>query len=238
MSIIADGLLIATCLTAAVYCFVLARRLKQFSNTEEGIGQQILQLTTTLQETRTALKEAQAGAKTETEALAREVLQARKLSTQLRNQLDAAAGAVGNSRKAPVSEASEPEQPVSVDSAPIPPQSFVAAAAVQVDDSVTDQPAPDVSDPEESVDPASIDVNALLAASAGEQQLGFLPDEDDFSDETDSEPAAPESEKDDAASLETASDVADSDTDDAPMSAEIASSAEAGNLLKVERMAL
>ena len=238
MSIIADGLLIATCLTAAVYCFVLARRLKQFSNTEEGIGQQILQLTTTLQETRTALKEAQAGAKAETEALAREVSQARKLSTQLRNQLDAAAGALGNSRKASVREASEPEQPESVDSAPIPPQSFVAAAAVPVDDSVTDQPAPDVSDPEGSVDPASIDVNALLAASAGEQQLGFLPDEDDFSDEMNREQAASESEKDEPMSLEITPDVTDSDTEEAPISAEVAGSAEAGNLLKVERMAL
>ena len=38
MSLIADGVLIATCLTTAVYCLVLSRRLKRLSATDDGIG--------------------------------------------------------------------------------------------------------------------------------------------------------------------------------------------------------
>lgn len=44
MELMADGLLIATALTAALYCIVLSRRLKRLSSTEEGLGGQIVAL--------------------------------------------------------------------------------------------------------------------------------------------------------------------------------------------------
>lgn len=231
MSIIADGLLIATCLTAAVYCFVLARRLKRFTSTEEGVGQQILQLNKTLEETRAALKEAQSGAKAEAEKLAREVVQARKLAAQLRSMTEHAATA------APAAPVAPRAMPVDSDEAASrngQQAGFVAAAAVQLDDAI-EADDPDEGLDDEEIDPAELDMNAILAASAGEQQLGFLPDADDAPE--------PEAEADDDEDYETAEGSAleedqtgefEEDEEAVDADAEIAS----GNLLKVERMAL
>ncbi|MEL7348199.1 MAG: hypothetical protein AAFN17_10620 [Pseudomonadota bacterium] len=55
MELIADGLLIATTLTAAIYCAVLSRRLRRLSSTEDGIGGQITALNGAVQETRQAV---------------------------------------------------------------------------------------------------------------------------------------------------------------------------------------
>ncbi|MEM6548250.1 MAG: hypothetical protein AAF713_10960 [Pseudomonadota bacterium] len=80
MELIADGLLVATALTATVYCLVLSRRLRKLGDSGAGIGQQIEKLNAALEETRTALSETQSGigelkgqAKAATEKLAREV---------------------------------------------------------------------------------------------------------------------------------------------------------------------
>lgn len=220
MSIIADGLLIATCLTAAVYCFVLARRLKRFSSTEEGIGQQILQLTRTLEETRAALKEAQAGAKAETEALAREVVQARKLAAQLRSMSDNPPAAPASPRRA-----EKRTEPTKAGAA-----GLVAAAAVPLDETpVADAPEPQEEDDE--IDPAALDVNSILAASAGEQQLGFLPDPDGMDED---EEAA-----EDGADSEEPRDIDEGAVpDNAEATLDAPGDEEQGNLLKVERMAL
>ncbi len=37
ITLIADGILIATCLTTAIYCVVLSRRLRRLSNTDDGL---------------------------------------------------------------------------------------------------------------------------------------------------------------------------------------------------------
>jgi hypothetical protein len=57
MELIADGLLIATAMTAGLYCLVLSRRLGRLSESGNGIGSQIDALDQALANTRAALKE-------------------------------------------------------------------------------------------------------------------------------------------------------------------------------------
>ncbi|MEM8741700.1 MAG: hypothetical protein AAGE13_09405 [Pseudomonadota bacterium] len=44
MALIADGLVIAAALTAAVYCMVLSRRIRRLASLDGGLGQAIAQL--------------------------------------------------------------------------------------------------------------------------------------------------------------------------------------------------
>lgn len=59
MALIADGLLIATALTAALYCAILSRRLRRLANADEGLGARIKALHEAVEETRAALAETQ-----------------------------------------------------------------------------------------------------------------------------------------------------------------------------------
>lgn len=61
MEFIADGLLIATAMTAGLYCLVLSRRLRRLTESGEGIGPQIEALGQALNETRAALAETREG---------------------------------------------------------------------------------------------------------------------------------------------------------------------------------
>ena len=61
MELIADGLLIATAMTAGLYCLVLSRRLGRLSECGNGIGPQIDALDRALSETRAALTETREG---------------------------------------------------------------------------------------------------------------------------------------------------------------------------------
>lgn len=83
MSLIADGLLIATCVTMAVYCVVLSSRLRRLTNTEEGIGQQIRQFNAALDETRAAVNEIQGSVRAASDRLMREIGQAKRISADL-----------------------------------------------------------------------------------------------------------------------------------------------------------
>lgn len=234
MSLIADGLLIATCLTAAIYCYVLARRLKQFASTEKGIGQQILQLSATLEETRSALKEAQAGAKTDAAALERNIAEARKLATQLRNLTEQGA-AVAAAVNTPIDDPAARSRP-GVQASVATTGGLMAAAAVEV------QETPDAAPPEEieakdieaeEIDLAEINVADLLAASTGEQQLGFLPDD---SEEDGDEPESAEISSGSERTEDHAPGASDGNSfDEGSVQAPLGGS---GNLLKVERMAL
>lgn len=91
MQLIADGLLIATALTAALYCLVLSRRLRRLTDTEAGMGAQIAELSRVLGETRTAvsdtrrgLAETRSAARNATDTLSREVALARETVTEIR----------------------------------------------------------------------------------------------------------------------------------------------------------
>lgn len=90
MELIADGLLIATALTAGLYCLVLSRRLRNLTDSGEGIGAQIAALDRALAETRAALAETRDGvtdlrgsAKVSLSELARETAAASDLATRI-----------------------------------------------------------------------------------------------------------------------------------------------------------
>ncbi|MEO1275859.1 MAG: hypothetical protein AAFV96_10855 [Pseudomonadota bacterium] len=90
LKLVADGLLIATALAAAIYCAVLSRRLRRLASTEDGIGGQITALNTAVEETRVALTTAQERIDAlrnqsgqSSERVRREMAQARKLSEEL-----------------------------------------------------------------------------------------------------------------------------------------------------------
>ncbi|MEM6677413.1 MAG: hypothetical protein AAF675_06030 [Pseudomonadota bacterium] len=97
MALIADGILIACALTAAIYCAVLSTRLKRLANTEDGIGSQIATLNTAVEETRTALAAAQeriSGLREESggasERVRREMAQARRVTDDLESAAERA----------------------------------------------------------------------------------------------------------------------------------------------------
>lgn len=87
MSLIADGLLIATCLTTALYCMVLSRRLRRLSDTGDGVGQQILRLNTALAETRAAVEEMRSSARSASDRLQDDMAAAKRQSQQLQSQI-------------------------------------------------------------------------------------------------------------------------------------------------------
>ncbi len=92
MSLIADGVLIIACLTTAIYCFVLSRRLRSLSGLDEGIGLQIKQMNVALEEVRAAIKTTRASAKTASDRLSREVAEARLTAQRLNQLLQEASG--------------------------------------------------------------------------------------------------------------------------------------------------
>lgn len=90
MELIADGLLIATGLTAGLYCLILSRRLRRLTDSGNGIGAQIEALDRALAETRSALAETREGVgdlrgsvRSAQAQLARDVVQASELAGQL-----------------------------------------------------------------------------------------------------------------------------------------------------------
>ena len=87
MSLIADGVLVATCLTTALYCLILSRRLRRLSDTGEGVGQQILRLNAALAETKAAVGEMRSSAKTALDQLEQDIEAAKHQSRQLQLQI-------------------------------------------------------------------------------------------------------------------------------------------------------
>ncbi len=214
MSLIADGLLIATCFTAALYCYVLSRRLKQFSNTGEGIGQQILQLNATLEETRGALKEAQGSAKKASDGLAREVAQARKVTAELKALCDTAASQSGSLQKLADREqriAAAPLEPApAVQKAAPEPADSTANGAAAVSESTSadkviaeDEVTPQVEISEETW------LEEMPSSPTGTEQLGFVPDLNDESDPIEEVSAEPTGEPYDEDAPEMSEDPAD-----------------------------
>jgi len=90
LSLISDGLLIAAALTAAIYCHVLARRLRRFADLDSGIGEKIAGLDSALADTRDALAETQrrlgevkSESKSAGDRLRREIARAERLGEDL-----------------------------------------------------------------------------------------------------------------------------------------------------------
>ena len=69
MELIADILLVAGALGAGLYCVVLSRRLKRFSDVENGVGGAIAVLSAQVEQMTTALGQAQQSAVSSTQSL-------------------------------------------------------------------------------------------------------------------------------------------------------------------------
>ena len=87
MELIADGLRIATAMTAGLYCLVLSRRLRRLTDSGNSIGPQIEALDRALEDTRAALAETREGvselrgsAKAAAAQLARETARGEKMA--------------------------------------------------------------------------------------------------------------------------------------------------------------
>lgn len=200
MSLIADGVLIFTCLTTAVYCYVLSARLKRLSKTDEGIGQQIAQLNAALEETRTALKDIRASAKTASDRLTRETGQAKKVAAALAKRVADADAVLSRAYPAaPASAPAEVELSPEPESNPVPHQAAQDASAETESENTEAKAAMLVAEDvvEDDVDIVDIEDDAeeaVLNDALGAHQLGFLPELDDFDEEDDSVVESPAAE--------------------------------------------
>ncbi len=70
LTLIADGLMIAAALGAAVYCMVLSRRLKRFNNHKKGMGRAIAVLSAQVDDLTKTLTRAEETAKNSAQELA------------------------------------------------------------------------------------------------------------------------------------------------------------------------
>lgn len=70
MTLIADGLLIAGALTAALYCWVLSRRLQSLKRMDRGLGGAIAGLSARVEQTKASLADTKASTSGLTEELA------------------------------------------------------------------------------------------------------------------------------------------------------------------------
>ncbi len=83
MTLIADMMLGAGALGAAVYCFILARRLKRFTQLESGMGGAIAVLSAQVDDMTRALESARRAASASTEGLEAQTERAQKQADRL-----------------------------------------------------------------------------------------------------------------------------------------------------------
>lgn len=255
MSLIADGILILTCLTTALYCYVLSRRLHKLSNTDEGIGQQIKQMNAALEETRGAQRDMNTQAKAASDKLMREVASARKAAKDMAARLEEATVTIAALERANASaargypaEAPEPGPApdiVAVEQTPQAAHPTAKSAPEQAAAMPKSDPVVPDDDDEDDDDDDSIGLQDALEGGAGEQQLGFLPDidvklgDEDAVEESDdvSNDASEESDVMDRSVREAAA--ADgNDSMPPPPVGDVAAKGGDRGLLKVERVAL
>ncbi|SDW86939.1 hypothetical protein SAMN05444336_102580 [Albimonas donghaensis] len=83
MSLIADGLMIAAALVSAIYCHVLAGRLRKLKELDGGVGQAIAALVAQVEEMRTALRATRAAAGESTRTLSERTARAEMAAGRL-----------------------------------------------------------------------------------------------------------------------------------------------------------
>lgn len=83
MQIISDILMASGSVAAAIYCFVLSRRLKRFTRLEGGMGGAIAVLSAQVDELTRALKRAEAAARTSSGMLDDQMSRAAKATSRL-----------------------------------------------------------------------------------------------------------------------------------------------------------
>ena len=244
MSLIADGLLIATCLTTALYCLVLSRRLKRLSSTDEGVGQQILKLNTALQETKAAVAEIRSTASAASADLERDIEAAKHQSKQLQMQIARALkSAAGQAAVVPAGsgEQQKPEERVHPKSAARVPKREETSAEPIVDFEAAEDPMTELEADEQFRQSDQVD-EAVDDADAG-------PDPDDiaaganhwpFEERAAVEPEADLDADPDAEKVDVSEDEVEADPSETPRRSTRRgrSSADDGDagLLRVERM--
>lgn len=171
MTFLADGLLIVICLTTALYCHVLSRRLRILADTKSGLGQQILQMNERLEDTRGAITETRHAAKTATEKLGKDIALGRKVSSELVARLKEVDMAVARVDEA-LAEIARQE----VDLLPEPAESMQATQHRPEREGLGDL----LQDVAGEVDDEEISSHALAPDrdDTGEIQLGFTPERD------------------------------------------------------------
>ncbi|MEO1292478.1 MAG: hypothetical protein AAFV62_06575 [Pseudomonadota bacterium] len=100
MELIADGVLIGAALTAALYCWVLARRLRALNATESGLGGAIAGLSARVDQTRESLRDTKATTEELASLLAKAERVADRLEQALASQSGGEGGAVPRARRA------------------------------------------------------------------------------------------------------------------------------------------
>ncbi|WP_198666093.1 hypothetical protein [Tropicimonas sp. IMCC34043] len=83
MSLIADFLLIAAALSAALYCLVLSRRLRSFTNLESGMGSAVAVLSVQVDELTKALEGARQTSQKSAESLEQRTQRAEAAAARL-----------------------------------------------------------------------------------------------------------------------------------------------------------
>ena len=83
MTLIADGLLIGAALTAAIYCHVLARRLKRLGDLDRGLGGAVAALSRQAEDLRRAMEAARKASGEQTRELARRTARAEAAAGRL-----------------------------------------------------------------------------------------------------------------------------------------------------------
>ncbi|MEO0387963.1 MAG: hypothetical protein AAF281_10595 [Pseudomonadota bacterium] len=152
MELIADGLLIAAAATAALYCWVLSRRLTALRNLDRGLGGAIASLSAQVEETRSSLAEAKAATREQSRDLSDLTARAEVAAGRLEMMLAALhkgdsvapvdADKVRKARRRP---AAEPEaRPARAETPPPKPeQPQRAAATLRREDTPAPAPAPE-----------------------------------------------------------------------------------------------
>lgn len=87
MELIADIFLVAGSIGAAVYCFILGKRLKKFNSLEKGVGGAVALLSTQVEDLKATLESAQQTASVSAETLADLNVRAEEISKRLEIQL-------------------------------------------------------------------------------------------------------------------------------------------------------
>ena len=101
MAIITDLLMLAATLTAGVYCIVLSKRLKNFTDLEEGVGGAIAILSVQVDDLTKALKDAQSQSQVSSKRLSELTSQAETYANKLEMLLSTMHDLPTNNREKP-----------------------------------------------------------------------------------------------------------------------------------------
>ncbi|WP_170326325.1 hypothetical protein [Ruegeria arenilitoris] len=150
MELIADILLVAGALGAGLYCFVLSRRLKRFTDLEKGVGGAVAVLSTQADELKKSLGAARDASDQSGEVLKELTLRAESVAQRLELMMASMHDVVPPEEKAAKPAESEPAKPAKETSATPEADEETTAAESEATPESSEKPA----EPEDSVEAA------------------------------------------------------------------------------------